>query len=134
MSVFESLAILEAATVLRAPKATAVSKTQPREIWQQRLRGICQSPALEASSRPSATSNTYGHPAQLWRQTIQEKKKPPDCCDDLDLNLILRRSDCDVWETKEKPKVRALMFQNRDGLYVVGQLRWGNAEGTNPRR
>jgi len=33
MSVFESLAILEAATVLRALKATAVSKTQPREIW-----------------------------------------------------------------------------------------------------
>jgi len=42
--------------------------------------------------------------------------------------LILRRSDCDVWQTKEEPKVRALMFQNRDGLYVVGQLRWGNAD------
>ncbi len=33
MSVFESLPILEAVTVLRALKATAVSKTQPRENW-----------------------------------------------------------------------------------------------------
>jgi hypothetical protein len=40
---------------------------------------------------------------------------------------ILNRPDCVVWETKEQPKVRALMFKNREGLYIVGQLRWGNA-------
>jgi hypothetical protein len=116
MSVFESLAILEAATVLRALKATAVSKTPAARNLAQRLRGICQSPALEASSRPSATSNTYGIPAQLWRQTIQEKKEATGLLRRFGFELILRRSDCEVWESKEKPKVRALMFQNRDGL------------------
>jgi len=68
-------------------------------------------------------------PPNFGVKQFKKKKKPPDCCDDLDLNLILRRSDCDVWQTKEKPKVRALLFQKRDGLYVVGQLRWGNADG-----
>src|SRR6266498_2021322 len=82
----------------------------------------------ETSSRPSATSNTYGHPAQLWHQTIQGKKAT-GFLRRFGFEVILRRSHCDVWETKEKPKVRALMFQNRDGLYVGGQLRWGNADG-----
>ena len=119
---------IETATVLRGTKRKTVSKTQPRKNWH--------SACVEFGILPRSwlapwilSSDTNGHPAQLRRQAIQEKKEATGFLRRFGSELIFRRSDCDVWETKEKPKVRALMFQNRDGLYVVGQLRWGNADG-----
>lgn len=39
----------------------------------------------------------------------------------LGFKLILRRSDYDIYETVEKPKKRANLYQDRNGLYFVGQ-------------
>jgi hypothetical protein len=67
-------------------------------------------------------------PPNFGVKQFKKKKEATGFLRRFGFELILRRSDCDVWQTKEEPKVRALMFQNRDGLYVVGQLRWGNAD------
>lgn len=39
----------------------------------------------------------------------------------LGFRLLLRRSDYDVFETMEEPKKRAIVHQDKDGRYFVGQ-------------
>ncbi|HEX9271617.1 MAG TPA: hypothetical protein VGA01_05310 [Candidatus Binatia bacterium] len=73
-------------------------------------------------------------PPNFGVKQFKEKKEATGFLRRFGFEVILRRSDCDVWETKEKPKVRALMFQNRDGLYVVGQLRGAMRMDNKPRR
>ena len=89
------------------------------------MRGICHSPKKLARVL-SATHMDI--PPNFGVKQFKKKTEATGFLRRFGFELILRRSDCDVWQTKEEPKVRALMFQNRDGLYVVGQLRWGNAD------
>ena len=93
-------------------KLSCVTAIEPYRDWELRSRV----PPKSWLAPWILSSDTNGHPAQLWRQAIQEKKEATGFLRRFGSELILRRSDCDVWETKEKPKVRALMFQNRDGL------------------
>jgi hypothetical protein len=114
---------IETATVLHTgTNGKAVSKTQPRKNWHS----ACVEFAIPPRSWLAPwvlSSDTNGHPS-LGVKQFKKKKEATGFLRRFGFELILRRSDCDVWETKEEPKVRALMFQNRDGLYLVGQLRW----------
>ncbi len=47
--------------------------------------------------------------------------------------IIIRRSDRDVWETNRQPKRRAIAYKSKTGLYVAAQLTSRKRKST-PRR
>jgi hypothetical protein len=121
MAVFETLAIPDCHGSYR-------QKTSQRRNWHsacvefiipKKLARPCVLPLLR---------KIMDIPPNFGVKQFKKKKEATGFLRQFGFELILRRSDCDVWQTKEEPKVRALMFQNRDGLYVVGQLRWGSAD------
>ena len=54
-------------------------------------------------------------------QNFKTKDAATEYLKRLGFQLVLTRSDYDVYETLEKPQKRATLYQHRNGRYVVGQ-------------
>jgi hypothetical protein len=59
---------------------------------------------------------------------FKTKKEATDFLRRFTFKLILRWSEYDVWEIKEQPKIRAMMFENKNGRYIVAQIEQRNAD------
>ena len=106
MTVFESLAISRLPRSYGALNATAASKTPRRQQLAQCLREICYFPkklprVLQLLRTPMDIPPNFGV------KQFKKKKEATGFLRRFGFELILTRSDCDVWQTKEEPKVRA---------------------------
>ena len=60
-------------------------------------------------------------PPNFGAKEFETEKEAIEYLGKFEFELVLRRSDYDVYETKEEPKKRATMYQEKNGRYFVGQ-------------
>lgn len=60
-------------------------------------------------------------PPNFGTKRFETEEEAIEYLRNLGFTLIISRSDYDIYETKEDPKKRAIIHEDHDGRYFVGQ-------------